>query len=355
MYAHSSGKLTDAEVEKDYLRFTEISGSIAYAMMLLLAPATFMFLRLEYNQSFTLSLTVSILIAVGGFIMLLTNAASLSKYEARKTSVVLQDIRSSNLYVDVGKIEKQYNEKVLARKFPGKKITVTRNTASIQNEGAQSPGTPASPVNQQISRIRWTRRSWSLSGIIIVAFLVMLFAGIGTNARITEENTMTGMTIIGTTDNLTSNNLGIPTMEIAVTKGTGILADQAKNMLVKIKDVPKISAPMTYEPDLIKGITLPDNIKPKWQLIVNLFDAANVSNGDPIYINVLFSFHDASGGVITPDQISEGEWLFPIVVTVGDTKYVLAQVHVKITSSASTPASPDKSASTKSQLDIHIV
>ena len=83
VYANTKNKMS-SDVEKDYLRFTEVAGSSAYAMLLLFSPATFLFLRLEYHQSFLLSFLVSIMIVVGGIILLLTSAEALSKYERKK-------------------------------------------------------------------------------------------------------------------------------------------------------------------------------------------------------------------------------------------------------------------------------
>lgn len=358
MYANSTGKLSDAEVEKDYLRFTEVAGSIGYSLALLLSPAAFMFLRLEYHQSYWLSLVVAILVAIGGLILLITNAASLRKYEARKTSVVMKDLRNSNIPVDIDEIEKECEDKILMRNI---RLPISDKDNEKLNRQRK---------NKKFFQKRWSLKSLWFSGIIVVSALCVLLSNLAANHQLTEGEQMAGMSIIGASENATADAKGAPIIDITVSKATAALPDQAKSLVVVIND--KIQKPVEIEQkvvDLIQLLNLPDSMKPKWQLTASLFSTAKISEGDRVYINILLSFRDAAGTSIKTSVISEGEWLFPIIVKDGDTQYILAQVHVKIT--ATTPASSgekgtsadktgdstsaNKTAASKSQLEIHIV
>jgi len=304
MYAASSARLSDAEVEKDYLRFTEAAGSMAYTMMLLLGPATFMFLRLEYHSPFWMSMMVAAFIILGGYILLFTNAASLRKYEDRKTSVVMREIRKASVSFDVAAIVKQCeNAGCSRRKF--------------------QPG----------------RLVYSL-GVLILSVIMLAASQFPVNHQLTEETQMANMNVIGTAENITAENKGVPTLDIVVNKGTGDtpgMVDQAKSIAVIIKELShsntgielKDADPVAKNADLIKLLGIPDVMKPKWKLTAYLFNTSNVTDGDRVYVNVLLSFK----GVPASD-IFEGEWLFPIIVQSGGKDYILAQVHVKINPAA---------------------
>ena len=115
----------------------------------------------------------------------------------------------------------------------------------------------------------------------------------------------------------------------------------------------------THFLDELPGINNVQNRK--WHINVSLYNGDNVTNGDRIYITACFCPDDPSSVSIPGKDIPEGEWLFPVVVKaklkeedqVKEFKFILGQVSVKVTAAA--PASAEKSASTKSQMDIHII
>jgi hypothetical protein len=90
-WVQATGTGLGAEVETKLIRFTETAGNVAYAM-LLLSPATAFFLSREYAQSNLMSLVVATFVALGALVLLYTSAASLAKYEDRKTGAALDEI-----------------------------------------------------------------------------------------------------------------------------------------------------------------------------------------------------------------------------------------------------------------------
>jgi hypothetical protein len=301
MYADSPAKLKDSEVEKDYMRFTEIAGSTAYTMMLLLAPAVYMFLRVEYPQPIGISLAVALIVLISGYVLLLTNAASLRKYEDRKTSVVLREIRKSSTSFDTKMIKQQCEDQKCS-----------------------------------VSQFKLTKIIRSL-GIVLVSGMLIAFSQILVNHQLTEENGVANMNIIGATENITADNKGVPGLDIIVTKEKTTPVDQAKSLSVVIKDFSHTAVTIgPKELDLIAASGL-NIVKPLWKLNASLVNTENIMDGDRVYINVLLSFHDASNVDIPSNNLSEGEWLFPIIVKDSNHSYLLAQVHVKIN-----PAAPEK-------------
>jgi hypothetical protein len=106
IFASNKEKLS-SEVEKDYLRFTEVAGSVAYTMMLLLGPAVYLLFSLEYHRSWLLSFLFAVFVIICGYILLLTSAASIYKYETRITSYAMDDIRKLCPSLDVKKVASQ--------------------------------------------------------------------------------------------------------------------------------------------------------------------------------------------------------------------------------------------------------
>ena len=91
-WVQSNDPNKDNEVESKYLRFTEVTGSSAYALSLL-AVAVELFLTFKYHQSIALSLPVAAAVGIIVIILLVTSAASLSKYEMNKTASAMDVIR----------------------------------------------------------------------------------------------------------------------------------------------------------------------------------------------------------------------------------------------------------------------
>jgi hypothetical protein len=95
-WIQNKGRKTGTDdIEGNYMRFTEVAGSSAYASILLSA-AVALFLRWEYNQPFSTSFGVSFLIILVAMILLFTSSASLEKYELNKTAMAMNEIRRLN-------------------------------------------------------------------------------------------------------------------------------------------------------------------------------------------------------------------------------------------------------------------
>ena len=97
-WVQNNGKKISADdIEGNYMRFTEVSGSSAYATVFL-SFAVALFLRWEYNEPLLLTGLVSFVIGVVAVILLFTSAASLKKYEMNKTATAMDEIRRLNPY-----------------------------------------------------------------------------------------------------------------------------------------------------------------------------------------------------------------------------------------------------------------
>src|SRR4030042_1699150 len=291
MYAGCNDKLT-AEIEQKYLRFTEVAGSTGYTMMIFFSPATFMFLRLEYNISYWFSMGVGIFVAFCGVILLLTSAHTLAKYEMKKTSLVLDDIR---------KLNARFRVDALAEKY--EKIKRTKKEIF--------------------------RGAGYLSVIIIISALVLLGMHCLSSWRITEVSKMTKLTLISEAVGGTADGNGIPTIEMVVEKGLATPGDWAASMVVMVND--KINEAKNFELKSPALSSLFDPV-PEWKLSIRLFNTTGVAVGERIYINTHLSFINSSGNTIASNNITLGDWMFPVIVTAEGKDYLIAQVHVTIKS-----------------------
>jgi hypothetical protein len=102
----TTGKGLGEAVETKLMRFIEVAGSSAYAM-LLLSPVTALFLSREYAQSNAVASWVAFVIAVAAIILLFTSAESLSKYESRQTAAAMDEIRKLSSHLCVPKREEE--------------------------------------------------------------------------------------------------------------------------------------------------------------------------------------------------------------------------------------------------------
>jgi hypothetical protein len=299
IYANTKDRLS-AEVEKDYLRFTEVAGSAAYTMLLLFGPASFMFLRMEYHQDYWLAMGVAIFVAIGGLILLFTNAESLYKYEKVKTSVVIDDIRKMNTNFNVNKTKEKCGE-----------------------------------AGFSLNRI--SLRLFYLTWIIVLSGLLLLGSHFVVNAKISEEDEMANYILISKIESSTDVNKAVPTIDMVVYKDAGTPQDLAAGKVVAVNTA-NLSTKLIKSIELKKDIEggnlvnqLIDIEKPPWKLTVSFINTANLTDGDYIYINAYLSFVDGSGNKIEADKITLGDWLFPVIVTDDSgSDYLLAQIHVSI-------------------------
>ena len=290
MYASCKDKLT-ADIEQKYLRFTEVAGSTGYTMMIFLCPATFMFLRLEYDISYRFSMGVGIFVAVCGLILLLTSAQSLSKYEMKKTSLVMDDIRRLNARFNVDKVIDKCKKDIL-------------------------------------HPLSYFKGAVCLLGIIVISALMLFGSHFIATWRTSEVNMMSKLALISEVGNGETDVSGVPTINIVVNKELTTPGDLAASMVVILNDKFNRAKDIHLKYSNLANLIDP---KPKWKLTVNLFNTTGVAVGTRVYINTYLSFVDSSGNTISSNNIALGEWLFPVIVTIDDnTEYLLAQVHVTI-------------------------
>jgi hypothetical protein len=280
-WVQSTGTGLAAETEKNLIRFTETAGNAAYAMFLL-SPATAFFLSREYAQSNLMALIVAAFIAIGALTLLYTSAASLTKYEGRKTAAAQDEIHklSSRQHIDKKKV-----------------------------------------------RSAWT---WALLWPMVLAGAAILLAvGLLFMPKPTEVK---GMDVIA---ELQNGEIPTINLEATIVKGTpAVPGDVAKSLLVEINNtVTKRTnfEVVTSNGDCLSAEHLPE--PPKWEVRVTLTNNENVKAGDEVCINALLSFGGASAAEsLIVGDIGDGDWLFPIVVT--DTKAnkecLLAYVKVTI-------------------------
>ena len=281
-----------SNVEKNYIRFTEVAGSAAYTMLFLLAPASFLFLRLECRQTVTCSIVVAVLVLIGGFVLLLTSAASLTKYEKKKTSLALDDIR---------------------------KISTVFDNYSVKSECKNSR--------------RWSTRLLWL--VLPVAFAGLLLSGSGILAEIeySKERKDMSTVLISREVKGSDNVTGVPEICLSANITSEKSVNQTGSIVVVLNDwLQEATSLSLRDNDLV---ALADNPDLKWHVNVRLADDKPVRRGDRVYIYATLSIDKSSA-----DDISVGDWILPVIVTSGNKtsdnvnaaikEYLLAHVHLQI-------------------------
>jgi hypothetical protein len=308
IFTSNKEKNTDA-VEKDYMRFTEVAGSVAYTMMLLLGPGVVMLLNLEYHQTWLLSFFLGLLVVIGGYILLLTSAASIYKYEMRTTSYTMDDIRKLCPSLDISNVTNKIEK-------------------GIRLKHDEKP----------VSRKKWQPKKLARSLFILALsiFMILVVSPLARAPGLGDVNKMQELKVIGQSKSDSANSSSVPTIEITVNKDVATPADKSAAMVVTLKKVESAMATINAEEadNLVKLADMPNGMKPKWQLSVKIYNPSKILEGEDIYIYALLSFKDDSGERITSGNVTEGEWLFPVLVKIGETKSLLAQIRVKITSSS---------------------
>jgi hypothetical protein len=294
-------------VEKDYLRFTEVAGSTAYTMMLLLGPAIYMLLSWEYQLSLPIALSLAIMVIIGGYILLLTSAASLYKYETRTTAFIMDDIRKLSPKLNIQRIENRCTKKGLSRN------------------------------KRQLNKLVRSLFILILSGAILSGCCM------SQNNDILEANQMTSvMVTIGKPDSGNVSGTDVPTIDILINKGLATPSDQSASKVITIqlpsgiKKLTNITLKSNDPFDFLNGIK-----QPEWKLSVTLSNLTDLKTGDHVYVNAYLSFdREVAGNIerIPVGEIDEGDWLFPVIVTDGLKDYLLAQIHIKIVAASSVDA-----------------
>jgi hypothetical protein len=309
IFASNKEKNT-ADIEKEILRFTEVAGSLAYTMMLLLGPSIFLLLKYEYQQSWGLSFISALLVIIGGYILLFTSAASLYKYETRTTAYVMDDIR---------------------KLYPALNLEGISNT--LEND-------------RKLTRQKWQPKKLAVSLWAIGIALVLLFSmNLVEFTEVGKANDMSELIVIGQQKGDTQNT-NVPTIEIAVSKDVATPVTKTATSILTLKNLPcanTCALDIKNKENLTKSVSLPE--EPNWKLVVTLFSPTRIANTEDVYLYLNLSFKDEKGNTLASEKITEGEWVFPIIVNINNNVCLLAQVRVKITSSASAQKSEGDAAS----------
>jgi membrane protein DedA with SNARE-associated domain len=301
-WIQTKGTGLGAEVEDKFLRFTEVAGSSAYAMFLL-SIAMPAFLVKDYGISVTVSLWVAFMIVVGAVVLLYTSAASLSKYEKRKTGAVLDDFRKLTTYLSTSNVEED-----LSTSEGETELGIGKKEA----EKRKSQNPLSSPV------ILWPLL---IGGIMCLVFWSILTGVVNP----IEESEMI------TISKLEDNKVPFIDLSVSISKDTPATpGDKVASKLVTLDN--KLKGPLNLKlvsTDVAKSANLPEN--PKWGVKVGIGNAKGVVADQDIYINALLSLCDESGERLGVVDLYEGDWILPVVVSDDNgSEYLLAYIKVAI-------------------------
>ncbi len=263
------------EVESKYLRFTEVAGSSAYALSLL-AVAVELFLTFKYHQSIALSLPVAAAVGIIAIILLVTSAASLSKYEMNKTASAMDVIRKMSSH------NFTYKETSMGKGFWQK----------------------------------FTKYAWWLPGFLVIMLVLPLPWVIHSSIKYDSVKTPKVISVLNSDDSL-------PTLQINLTAAVTPPATVNNSILITLEKTVKTLTPMSPADSLkylnFAGQTAaPD--QPPWSLFISLGDV--VESNNTVVLNAELSS-------VVP--VNPGTWQFPVIVTDDkSTRYLLAYVKVNI-------------------------
>ena len=287
-----------SDVESKYLRYTEVAGSSAIALMLL-AMALAPFLRFEYNLPVLLALAATAVVGSIAVILYITSATSLAKYEMNKTASAMAVIR----------------------KMSSHNLTYEET----------SPG--SGPFKLYSKNAWWMPVSLGIIVIISYGLINPLSAKALNPVNRTVEISVP------------NDDGSTPALEINVIVEKITPADVVyKSMVIKLAEEVKQLHPVTTTP--AAATTNPPNfvsltgtgtpIPPVWNLVVSLGDVIPANNS--VMLNAQFS----SDKVLSP-----GTWQLPVFVSDGNNTYLLAYVDVIITSqTVTTTAGPTSTTTT---------
>ncbi len=293
------------------LRFTEVSGSSAWAM-LVLSPAVGFFLQKEYGQGPLTCWLVAVLLALACMMLFLASFESLSKYERRKTAITLAEVRKQG---------------------------------PIAAQRAECPDV--------VFKDYFPYCLYAAAPFL----LPLVFMGLLQIHALTPVQEAT-MELIGrTTDNKT------PIIDLSADLGSATPADVSNSSLIYIVDKGGLPAALhlgtasqTDNPvELVNEAHLPPNYG-GWTVMVSFDNSVagqQFTKDEIVNINALLSFQtvqaDGTVGTIPKSKLVPGKWLFPIVVSAGANNYVLGYVQVTIKASPPTdkPAGGDNTTQTQ--------
>jgi hypothetical protein len=279
-------KIGTDNIEGDYMRFTEVAGSSAYASILL-SGALALFLHWEYNQPFLTWSGVSFLVIAVAVVLLFTSSASLEKYELNKTAMAMDEIRRLNPHPRAKRKDKESKCPFSKKKSPFSLLFLVPMFLVWAISGF------------------WPNPSTATGDMAVISAL---------------ENNSIPVISINATGNLTS-----PTGARAVTASKSISLD---NTVYAYQKLSLKGASDDGVADLTQTANLPD--APGWQLKAALGDYVAAFN---VYLNVQLSFNTAG-----ESELQIGNWLLPVIVTADDDPddddpgkdYLLAYVQVII-------------------------
>lgn len=266
------------EVETHYMRYTEVAGSSAYAIMLL-AIAIAPFLSFEFHQPIWKALVVTGIVDIVAFVLLVTSAASLAKYEMNKTASAMDEIRSMSSH--------------------------NISFSSIVQEGGMGTG----PLKL------FGNKRWLLSLFLAVILApVILINPFSAKYLRPISNTL----VISA---LNSDN-SVPTLELKVTAKKPAPDAVVSSMIVQLAETVHTLKPVggvsSANIDLIDQTPMPN--KPPWHLNASLGQVIGANN--TIQLSAEFS---------STQSVYAGNWQFPVMVVDGDNNtYLLAYVKVTI-------------------------
>jgi hypothetical protein len=273
-------KISSDDIEGNYMRFTEVAGSSAYATIFLSA-AVALFLRWEYNRSMGMTIVVSLLIMVAAMILLFTSSASLEKYELNKTAIAMEEIRRLNPHPRAKREVRKGIDRFSGRPFLSLLLFI-------------------------FVAIAWAIGGWWSNPSTATKDMSVISA---------LENDNIPVISINVTKYLTS-----PIVPRTISSGKSIRLDHT------IYHYQKLSLKGegdTGVADLIQTANLPDATE--WELKATIGEDIAAFN---VYLNVQLSLD-----IMDSSKLHAGNWLLPVIVNDDDDpskEYLLAYVQVII-------------------------
>jgi hypothetical protein len=277
-----------SETESKYLRYTEVTGSSAIALMFL-AIALAPFMRFEFNLPVWLALAATFIVGSIAAILNITSAASLAKYEMNKTASAMAVIR----------------------KMSSHNLTYEETS-------------PGSGLFKLYSKNSW----WMLVSLVIIVIISYVLINPWSAKVLDPVNRNAAISV-------PNNDGSIPTLEINIitdkitlpdpvyrsiavqleksVKGLSLVAPPGSNTAVN--SVTPLSAITLTGPKMTS-----DSIP--WNLDVNIGDVIQANN--TVILNAQFS---------PANPVYPCTWLYPVLVNddKGKSNYLLAYIKVTIT------------------------